>query len=274
MTSTSGVQDSSQYSVQSQKKFDSSVQKIIHYTKENLPELACKVAYVAGVVLFAIGLMKSSVALMVVGGAFFGTAIISTMIHRYIKELAIDKHAKELFDAAEKLSGMSALDGNDYTFISIVYQDAKRQVEKDLEEAAPQDLIKYITRLSKACPNQDFKIDSNDERYKIEYDEAQPVLDARKFVQKIIYSKIDKLKENYKTEIHDTSSDIERSFFGEKTIIDQKEFKKAVLDAASDLANRPKYKVLHKNLNDVVMDLHVELRTFDSVKNYFSSLVC
>ncbi|MFA6118579.1 MAG: hypothetical protein WCT85_02805 [Parachlamydiales bacterium] len=279
MTSTSGVQGSSQYPAQlqssrqspdqSQKKCDSRVQKIIHYTKENLPELACKVAYVAGVVLFAIGLMKSSVALMTVGGAFFGTAIISTMIHRYIKERAIDKHAKVLFDAAEAFSKVNEFGGETYTLASYEYQRAKKQVEKDLEEAAPRDLIKYITRLSKACPNQDFEIDPDDDHpYGIGSFETQPVLDAESFVEEIIYSKIKKLEKDYKTEIGDTSGDIEKRFFEKKIIIDREEFKKAVFDAASDLANRPKYKVLHKNLKEVVEDLREDLLTFDSVNNY------
>ncbi|MFA6118580.1 MAG: hypothetical protein WCT85_02800 [Parachlamydiales bacterium] len=284
MAVTPGVQDSSQYSAQlqssrqspdqSQKKCDSRVQKIIHYTKENLPELACKVAYVVGVVLFAIGLMKSSVALMTVGGAFFGTAIISTMIHRYIKAHAIDKHAKELFDATEAFSKINEYDSENYNQAENNYRRARTMVEKDLVSAAPRDLIKYITRLSKACPNKDFEINAADNRYDIPCSENRHCLQSRNFVQKIIYSKLDRLIEDYNRDMHELVNAIDDSFFEDKNAhadvmrVDPNKLKIALRQAAADLANSSQYKVLDQSFEKILKDICNDLLTFDAVKNY------
>jgi len=245
--------------------------KAWNWTKGNLPKIAFSVAVVAIGALLAAGLSVGATSpLAIAGYALSGATGVATGIWGYYRhknateiDRHIDRHAKEFYNVVKEFDDLNP-SSNKYVTAKQKYLEAKQAIENDLINLNPADRDTFVKRIVLAAKSDNsFRINTQDERYDFKLEKSSVTFEE--FVKAIVDNKFNDIQVSYDkalTSYAETFADALK-----KDMPISRKINHLINEAAVKIAGDKEYRLLNKQVPDVVNDLINKIKEKFGEKN-------
>lgn len=211
---------------------------------------------VGAAVAAVFGVMSGTIAMYASAAAAGGAVLLGSiafLVKKIVDEHKLEKASKEFYEAIKDYDTHLKGDSNAKATAEERYKNAKDNLIKILHERNPDNLDKFVGRVSKAADhNPNFRINATDKRYGFLVKGNSESMIFKDFVAALVGDQKDQIASKYEDSLIEVAQTIKDHA---RDLNQAPLLEKALNEAKKEIFSNPDFKLLHKGREEVLADL-------------------